>query len=207
MKKVLFHKLTITIMAALLLLACAVGAYFLLQSCVWLFRGDVAVKLTTGGTALLNGKAESSAYLALQDDIFLPPQALSGAMGPAVRIGVCSLGLTRFVPMLICLALLCVFFANLLRGKPFLKQNIPLLIITGLVLTFAAILAPVCNAYIIPFFVNLAAPGALSTGVNLLAGPKLWWGVAVLLLAYFVNKAAQAEANAQQIKKGGAVGE
>ena len=186
-------------LAVLLLLSCCVGAYISAGACAALFRGEVAVNLTASGAAmLLNGSPQEGGWLSLPEQIYLDaPDGIPAA----VRAGVVTMGLLRFLPVLAVLALSALTLVNILRSRLFCGANVRLLFSAGIML-LAALAVPPVNAFAIPALVNASLPKeVLFVGVDVSRGPHIWQGALYLLgtcaLQTGVHKAADEQAAPQ----------
>ncbi len=187
-------------LAVLLLLSCCVGAYISAGACAALFRGEVAVNLTASGAAmLLNGSPQEGGWLSLPEQIYLDaPDGIPAA----VRAGVVTMGLLRFLPVLAVLALSALTLVNILRSRLFCGANVRLLFSAGIIMLLAALAVPPVNAFAIPALVNASLPKeVLFVGVDVSRGPHIWQGALYLLgacaLQTGMHKAADEQAAPQ----------
>ncbi|MEL7609744.1 MAG: hypothetical protein AAGU74_09590 [Bacillota bacterium] len=184
-------KPTAKVIILILMILCCLAALSIIQVCVLLFNGDVEINLMTDQTpspskVFLKGGELAGGWLTLPEEIYLT--APDNMIADASRVGVYLIGMVRLVPTLVCLIVLCAALFNIFREKLFCMQNITLLFVAGSILLLTSILAPIINRYIIPPVVSSLSANTLATGVNMKSAPHLWWGIALVLMAYVLKQ-------------------
>lgn len=174
----------------LLLLFCCLAVVQALLAVLMVVRGDVLIERVDGATVLLNGEAPHAAgknHIALPESIHVFMQE-GAEVDPALYAGVCAIGLTRYLSLLVFFAAMLRLVYNVYHGCVLDAGNTRLLFACGVFLLARAVLLPLINALIIPALVNGASRVQLHIGINPTMDSWLLTGIALLLLAQISYK-------------------